>query len=64
MSAFGEEAQPMYQNPMFNKIIRTMYEDDRSVAVIRAQGWQVWYPMDKSMEVDRVNRRIKRQGGS
>jgi hypothetical protein len=43
---------------LVNRVIKTLYEDDRVIVDIEGKAWQVWYPLDKVMEVERVNRRL------
>jgi hypothetical protein len=45
---------------LVNRVIKTLYEDDRAIVDIEGNAWQVWYPLERVMEVENVNRRMKR----
>jgi hypothetical protein len=45
---------------LVNRVIKTLYEDDRAIVDIEGDAWQVWYPLERVMEVESVNRRMKR----
>jgi hypothetical protein len=45
---------------LVNRVIKTIYEDDRAIVDIEGNSWQVWYPLERVMEVENVNRRMKR----
>jgi hypothetical protein len=54
---------PLYANPLINKVMKKLYEDDRSVIYIKGETWLVFYPMEKKIEdIEGVNRRIKKYG--
>ena len=53
---------PLSQNPLVHRIFEAVYDDDRTVLVIQNDTWHVWYPLDAPINLEKVNRRLKRQG--
>ena len=51
---------PLSQNPLVHRIFKVLYDDDQTLLVIDNDTWHVWYPLDNPMNLEKVNRRLKR----
>ena len=48
----------LYGNPLVDRIIKTLNEDDRVVIDIKGDTWTVFYPVTQEIDIARVNIRL------